>query len=297
MRWEQNEVAIRQEGCLNVWRGFFARAKLAMIASELLALLALACAGGGRSVTGPPPPQPGGEFFYVENFSQSVDGFSVQSGHLAAIPGSGTMIPFPPLSIAADPGGRFLGLIEIQTLIMPQVQLVAIQPGGTLVPGAQVPIAGAARLAFSRNNLLAVIDQDGEQVEVFAIQNGSLTMVSSAPTGSSPADVLFSANSRALYVANRLGDSISVYSISAAGAIQSLQTLSLPFAAGQVIAPVERLRLSPAGDKLAASTGIGQLYVSQVNATDGKLSATKETIVSDGANLEEVIFDLHRRPG
>jgi DNA-binding beta-propeller fold protein YncE len=102
---------------------------------------------------------------------------------------------------------------------------------------------------------------------------------------------LFSANSRALYVANRFGDSISVYSVSAAGAIQSLQTLSLPFAAGQVIAPVERLRLSPAGDKLAATTGIGQLYVSQVNATDGKLSATKETIVSDGANLEEVIFD------
>jgi 6-phosphogluconolactonase (cycloisomerase 2 family) len=58
-----------------------------------------------------------------------------------------------------------------------------------------------------------------------------------------------------------------------------------------VIAPVERLRLSPAGDKLAATTGIGQRYVSQVNATDGKLSATKETIVSDGANLEEVIFD------
>ena len=138
------------------------------------------------------------------------------------------MIPFPPLSIAADPGGRFLGLIEIQNLIMPQVQLVAIQHGGTLVPGAQVPIAGAARLAFSRNTLLAVIDQNGEHVEVFAIQNGSLTMVSSAPTGSSPADVLFSADSRALYVANRLGDSISVYSISAAGAIQSLQTLSLP---------------------------------------------------------------------
>src|SRR5882762_4185285 len=137
MRWEQNEVAIRQEGCLNVWRVVFARAKLAMIASELLALLALACAGGGRSVTGLPPPQSGGEFFYVENFSRSVDGFSVQSGHLAAIPGSGTMIPFPPLSITADPGGRFLGLIEIQNLIMPQVQLVAIQPGGTLVPGAQ----------------------------------------------------------------------------------------------------------------------------------------------------------------
>jgi 6-phosphogluconolactonase (cycloisomerase 2 family) len=289
MRCEQKEVVIQQGGRLSFWRRSFTKAKLAMFASELLALLALACAGGGGTVIEPPPPA--SEFFYVENFSQSVDGFSVQSGHLVAIPGSGTVIPFPPLTIAADPGGQFLGLLEIQNLTTPEVQLVAIQPGGTLVPGAQVPIAGAAGLTFSGSNLLAVIDQNGDQVEVFAIQNGALTMVSSAPTGSNPTDVLFSANGRTLYVANRFGDNISVYSVSAAGAVQPVQTLFLPFAAGQVIAPVERLRLNSAGDKLAATTGIGQLYVSKVNATDGTLSATQETIVAAGANLQEVIFD------
>jgi 6-phosphogluconolactonase (cycloisomerase 2 family) len=139
--------------------------------------------------------------------------------------------------------------------------------------------------------LLAVIDQNDEQVEVFSIQNDKLTLVSSAATGPLPDDVLFSANSRTLYVANTFGDSISVYSVAADGAIQSLQTLPLPFVAGQVIAPVVRLRLNPAGDRLAATTGTGQLYVCQVSATDGALSATKETVVADGVNLEEVIFD------
>jgi 6-phosphogluconolactonase (cycloisomerase 2 family) len=292
MRCEPKKVVFRGEGRLNAWRGVFSRTELAMIASGLLALLAVACAGGGGAAFVPPaPPPPAGEFFYVANLSQFVSGFSVQSGHLAVIPGSGTMLPFPPINFAADPKGQFLGLVEFQNITTLGVQLVAIQPGGTLMPGAQVPVMGAASLAFSGNNLLAVIDQSGEQVEVFAIQNGALSLVSSAPTGALPADVLFSTNNRALYVANSFGDSISVYSVSASGTIQPLQTLPLPFAAGQVIAPVERLRLNPAGDKLAAVTAIGQLYVSRVNTTDGTLSATQETIVADGANLEEVIFD------
>ncbi len=291
MRCEQNEVFLRQEERPKAWRGRSTRAKLAMLTAELLALLALACTGGGGISIGPPPPQPAGEFLYVANLSQFVSGFRVQSGHLAVIPGSGTMLPFPPINFAADPKGQFLGVVEFQNTNTPAVQLLAIQPGGTLAAGAQVPITGAFALAFSGNNLLAVIDQNDEQVEVFAIQNGTLTLVSSAPTGPLPADALFSADDRTLYVANSFGDSISVYSVSASGTMQSLQMLSLPFAAGQIIAPAERLRLNPAGDKLAAVTAIGQLYVSQVSAIDGTLSATTETIVSDGANLQEVIFD------
>jgi hypothetical protein len=260
MRGRPREVIPQQQGRLNVWRWVFAPAQLAMMAGELLALLALACRGGGGSLMGPPPPA--GEFFYVENFSQFVGGFSVQSGHLAAIAGSGTRLPFPPLALAADPKGQFLGLMELQNLATPEVQLLAIQPAGTLLLGAQVPMAGAAKLAFSGNRLLAVIDQNAEQVEVFAIQNGNLTMVSSAPTGALPADVLFNRNNRTLYVANRFGGSISVYSVSSGGAIQPLETLSWPLARGQGMAPVERLGLNSAGDKLAAVTGIGQLYVS-----------------------------------
>jgi 6-phosphogluconolactonase (cycloisomerase 2 family) len=238
-----------------------------------------------------PPPQGAPDFFFVENLSQTIAGFDEQSGHLAVIPGSGTEIPFPPSSLAADPQGQFLGVVEIQDINTRQLQLVAIQAGGTLQPGAHVSVPGAVALAFSGNSLLAVVDQNDEQVEVFSIQNGTLTLASSAPAGPLPVDVLFSADGKKLYVANKFGDSISVYSVTANGTVQPVQTLQLPLAPGQIIAPVVRLRLNPSGDRLAATTGMGQLYVSQVSPTDGTLSGTQETIVANGANLEEVIFD------
>lgn len=261
-----------------------------ILAAIVVAAVVSGCSNGGGTAVAPPPQGPP-DFFFVANLSQTIQGFDQQSGHLAVIPGSGTQIPFPPSSIAADPQGQLLGAVEIQDIHTRQVQLVAIQAGGTLQPGAQVSVPGAVALALSGNRLLAVIDQDDEQVEVFSIQNGTPAMVSSAPTGQLPVDVLFSADGKKLYVANEFGGSISVYSVAANGTVQPVQTLQLQLAPGQIIAPVVRLRFNPSGDRLAATTGMGQLYVSQVGAVDGTLSGTQETIVADGANLQEVIFD------
>jgi len=88
MRCERMEVVFQQGGRLNVWRSIFRKTKIAMFACELLALFALACGGGGGSVTGPPPPAATPEWFFVENFSGNVSGFSASSGKLAPIPGS-----------------------------------------------------------------------------------------------------------------------------------------------------------------------------------------------------------------
>jgi 6-phosphogluconolactonase (cycloisomerase 2 family) len=289
MHWRSKTSAVGLEECFLRGKYGSITARIRFLAVLIVAAAVTGCSGGGSPVS--PPPQGAPDFFFVGNLSQTIAGFDEQSGHLAVIPGSGTEIPFPPSSLAADPQGQFLGVVEIQDINTRQLQLVAIQAGGTLQPGAHVSVPGAVALAFSGNSLLAVVDQNDEQVEVFSIQNGTPTLASSAPAGPLPVDVLFSADGKKLYVANKFGDSISVYSVTANGTVQPVQTLQLPLAPGQIIAPVVRLRLNPSGDRLAATTGMGQLYVSQVSPTDGTLSGTQETIVANGANLEEVIFD------
>jgi 6-phosphogluconolactonase (cycloisomerase 2 family) len=290
MQWRSKTSAIGLEECFLRGEDGSVAARIGFLVVLIVVAALTGCSGGGGTSVSPPPQGPP-DFFFVENLSQTIEGFDEQSGHLAVIPGSGTQIPLPPSSLAADPQGQFLGVVEIQDINARQLQLVAIQAGGTLQPGAHVSVPGAVALAFSGNRLLAVVDQNDEQVEVFSIQNGTPTLVSSAPAGPLPLDVLFSADGKKLYVANEFGDSISVYSVTANGTLQPVQTLQLPLAPGQIIAPVVRLRLNPSGDRLAATTGMGQLYVSQVSPTDGTLSGTQETIVANGANLEEVIFD------
>jgi 6-phosphogluconolactonase (cycloisomerase 2 family) len=290
MQWRSKTSVARLQECFLRGKHGSITTKIKFLAVLIVVAAATGCSGGGGTAVNPPPQGPP-DFFFVANLSQTIQGFDEQSGHLAVIPGSGTQIPFPPSSFAADPPGQFLAAVEIQDINTRQVQLVTIQAGGTLQPGAQVSVSGAVALALSGTRLLAVIDQDDEAVEVFSIQNGTLTLVSSAPTGQLPVDVIFSADGKKLYVANEFGDSISVYSVVANGTVQPVQTLQLPLAPGQIIAPVVRLRLNPSGDRLAATTGTGQLYVSQVSATDGTLSGTQETMVANGANLEEVIFD------
>src|SRR5882762_2648277 len=126
MRYGQKQLVSKQEVRLNIWRGVFTRTKIAMFACELLALLALACGGGGGSVTGPPPPAATPEWFFVENFSGNVSGFSASSGKLAPIPGSSAMFPFALTNFAVKPDGTFLAAIMTTAQLAASFQIANI---------------------------------------------------------------------------------------------------------------------------------------------------------------------------
>jgi len=101
-----------------------------MFACQSLALLALACGGGGGSVTGPPPPAATPEWFFVENFSGNVSGFSASSGKLAPIPGSSAMFPFALTNFAVKPDGTFLAAITTTAQLAASFQIANIASGG-----------------------------------------------------------------------------------------------------------------------------------------------------------------------
>jgi DNA-binding beta-propeller fold protein YncE len=120
-------------------------------------------------------------------------------------------------------------------------------------------------------------------------QSNALFMGATVPTAAGAEDLAFSADGKTLYANN--GSAISVFSVSDDTSLQLLETAILPLAAGQLSGSVVRIRLAAAGNKLAATTLDGWLYVGNVSAVDGTLSGITETQVAQGANLEEVSFD------
>jgi hypothetical protein len=75
-----------------------------------LAATAMACAGG--SSINPPLPRGASEWFFVDNFTGQVGGFSAASGKLELIPGSSlnfsTGSPLPLVTIEVAPSGTFV---------------------------------------------------------------------------------------------------------------------------------------------------------------------------------------------
>src|SRR5207247_7851021 len=109
-------------------------------------------------------------------------------------------------------------------------------------------------------------------------------------TGGSPQDLAFRADGKVLYALNA-GNAISVFSVAPDLSLPLIQNASLPLAAGQLGGNVVRIRLNAAGNKIAASTLDGWLYVGDVNGTDGTISGITEAQAAPSANLEEVVLD------
>jgi DNA-binding beta-propeller fold protein YncE len=267
--------------------------KLAILASGLVTFGLVACYGGGSSYQPPPPPPPGPtEWFFVENFSGNVSGFSAASGLLAPIPGSSVMFPFALTNFALKPDGTFLAAITSTPQLAQNFQIANIASGGamTLQPLTSA-LTTPGGMAISSKGMLAITDSDDSQVQLYLDQNNLLFKGGSAATGGLPEDVAFSADGKTLYVGNDGDGTVSVFSVSDQGALQPVQTAQFYVPSGNPGLAIVRIRLSPSGDTFAATTLDGVLYVAEVSAADHTLSNIHQIQLASLANLEEVIFD------
>jgi hypothetical protein len=275
--------------CGQGWRRGAEGLKVAILAAALTTFSLVAC-NGGRSSSAPPLPPATPEWFFVDNFSGNVSGFSASSGKLAPIPGSSAMFPFALTNSAVQPNGTFLAAITATLQGVSTLQIANIASGGaiSLAPRATTVI-NPSGLAISSEGVLAVSDSTDSTIQLLMFQSNALSVGATVPTAAGAEDLAFSADGKTLYANN--GSAISVFSVSNDTSLQLLQTAILPLAAGQLSGNVVRIRLSAAGNRLAATTLDGWLYAGNVSAVDGTLSGITETQVAPGANLEEVTFD------
>lgn len=238
-----------------------------------------------------PPPVGSTDVFLVANFSGQLSALSVQSGHLSPVAGSLAQFPFPLDNIAAQPDGSLLIAISGPATTGNNAQTAVLQPSDLPMPQAQFSFTAPSAADVSASGFIAITDENDDLVEILAVQNSQVHLIATAPTGPSPRSALFSADGHFLYVGNSFGSSISAYAISITGVPELRQTSQLPLGAGELTAPVVRLRLNPSGSKLVATTAAGQIYISNVNPSDGTLSATQETLAPPDSNFEEVVFD------
>jgi DNA-binding beta-propeller fold protein YncE len=274
--------------CGQAWRSGAEGLQVAILAAALTTFSLVACHGGRSSSAPPPPVTP--EWFFVDNFSGNVSGFSASSGTLAPIPGSSAMFPFALTNFAVEPNGTFLAAITVTLQGVATLQIANIASGGAISPAPRATtVIHPSGLAISSQGVLAVSDSTDSTIQLLMFQSNALFMGATVPTAAGAEDLAFSADGKTLYANN--GSAISVFSVSNDTSLQLLETAILPLAAGQLSGSVVRIRLAAAGNKLAATTLDGWLYVGNVSAVDGTLSGITETQVAQGANLEEVSFD------
>lgn len=267
--------------------------KLPTVAAILMAVFAVACGGGYGTTNPPPPPGNANELFLVDNFSGDVTAFSAASGQLAPVSGGSAMFPMNLIRFAAEPSGMFLAGVTSTAQLATTLQIANIGTGGTLTLApltTAVPTIGG--LAISSQGVLAVLDGANSSVQLMQLQSNLLFQGASAATGPIPQDAAFSGDGSRLYVGNNGDGTISVLAVSQQGAmLQSMQTAHLPIAAGEFTPAIVRVALSPSGNKFAATTFDGRLFVASVSTMDGSLSGFTETKLATNANLEEVVFD------
>jgi DNA-binding beta-propeller fold protein YncE len=272
-------------------KSFFAVLPKLLIAAAVAALLLSACGG---PATLPPviPPTGSSDLFLVENLSGDLAGFAETSGQLTPLANSTARFAFPLFTFGVDPNGTLVAALSGSTLNIGSLQVASIGAGGKLMlQTATTSVVSAARVDVSSQGVIAVSDANHALVKLFTVQSGQFVPGASASAGSQPDDVAFSGDGKFLYVADRAVGSVSVFSVSSAASLQLIQTAQLPLATGEFNPALVRLRLSPAGNKIAATTSDGKIFVADVNATSHKVSNAVEIHVAANANLEEVIFD------
>ena len=292
MRCGLNEVGSKLEAGLKVVPKYFVRSRLWTLASAFLAALATACASGGPGIN--PPPRGALEWFFVDSFTGQVGGFSAASGKLGPLPGSSlnfnTNSSLVLFSLAVDPKGMFVAGIRLDAPTMGTLQIANIASGGAVsLTQLTAPVANPFRMAISSQGVLAV--SDGlSTIQFFSVQNNALVKGPVAQTSVSPQDLDFRADGKVLYVLNG-GSAISVFSVASDLSLQLIENISLPLAPGQLFGSAVRFRLSASGNKIAAATLDGWVYVGDVSATDGTVSGFTEIQAAQNANLQEVALD------
>jgi DNA-binding beta-propeller fold protein YncE len=271
------------------WR----RRRAAVAAVGALALFYFAaCSGGGGSSPVSPPTPAASEWFFVENFSGDVSGFTASSGKLAAIPGSSAQFPIAMTQFAVEPGGSFLAATTVSPQMVSTLQIANIASGDAIsLQPLTTTVTDPGGLAISSKGVIAVTDSTDSTMQLLMVQNGLLFSGGTVATGAFPQDLVFSTDGNALYVGNDGDGTISLFSVANGATPQLLQTAKLFGNPGGPGVAIVRVRLNPSGSKFAATTLDGVLYVADVNATDHSLSNIQQIQVANNANLEEVIFD------
>jgi DNA-binding beta-propeller fold protein YncE len=251
-------------------------------------------AQGGPGGGGPEPvpiPTAATEWFFVDNFSGDFSGFTVQGGKLAPLVGGSVQFPFPVVRGAVDPKGTLLAVLTAQNPTMLGFQTADIGTGGQV---SLTKITNAFNnpsvIAISPEGLVAVADTNNHTVQLLMFQNGATFSTDSFQTGLLPQDMVFSPDGKVLFIANNGDNTISVFS-AGISALNLLQTVVLPQQPGDFGSGLVRIRLSDQGNKLAASTSDGRVYVADVSLKDGNLAKVQEIAVASGANLEDVELD------
>jgi DNA-binding beta-propeller fold protein YncE len=291
MRCGLNGVGLKQEPSLRVARKCLLTSRLRMLASIALATLAMACAGGGSGIH----PFPGGasDWFLVSSFTGQVGGFSAASGRLEPLPGSSLNFSPSSLSFATievAPTGKFVACI----LLNPQtgtttLEIASIASGGAIsLSPLSTTLVDPLGLAISPQGAIAV--SDGVSIQFFTIQNNTLVAGPAQQTTAFPEALAFGPGGKVLYALNA-GSAISVFSVASDLSLQLIQNVNVPLATGQLGGDLVRIRLSAQGNKIAAGTLDGWLYVGDVSAADGTISGLTEIQAAPSANLQETVLD------
>ncbi len=193
------------------------------------------------------------------------------TGRLVPVPGSPFAAGGGPVSVAFSPDGSLLATADQSGS---SLSLSSVSASGALTPVSGSPFNfgldthAPDALAYNPDgHLIAMVGAGGNSIATFSVLAGAVAPVSGSPfsvwspsgggyAGSTssfdPVDVAFSPNGAFLATANILGDSVSVFSVDAAGALTPVagspfETGSSPGADPDVVA------FSPSGDLLAVA--------------------------------------------
>src|SRR5437764_6507247 len=155
--------------------------------------------------------------------------------------------------------------------------------------GLTAPVANAYRMAIASQGVIAISD-GFSTIQFFTLQNDALLAGPAVQTSVSPQDLAFRPDGNVLYALNA-GGAIAVFSVAPDLSLQLIQDAPLPLVPGQLGGNAVRIRLNAAGNKIAATTLDGWVYVGDVNGTDGTVSGITEAQAAPNANLQEVVLD------
>lgn len=257
-----------------------------------LALLLPGCSGnfGFFSQTSPPPA--GSDLFLVADLSGDVAGYSSASGQLISIAGSSVTFPSILDGFATDPGGTIAVGLSRAALVPDTLQAASIGAGGQFtLQGSTNTFMNSTGLAISSLGVIAVSAPTGPTVQLFTVQDGQFVAGTSAAAGTFAQDLAFSPSGSFLYVADGGTGIISVLGVSSASSLELLGTAQMPVAAGETTPHLQHVRLDSAGDKIAAITQDGRVFVAAVNTVTGLISNAAEAHATGAVNLEALAFD------
>ena len=219
--------------------------------------------------------------YVTEPRASQLAGFSIDPniGILTPISGSPFPAPGSPSSIAVDPAGKFVFLLDQTT----GVNVYTIAADGTLKAVNGSPFAAGSSPAslaiYPQGGFLYAANQAANTLSAFAINatTGALTQVTGSPfpTGNSPVSVTLDPTGRFLYVANQGDSTISAFTIDSTSGVPT-PIGGLPVTTGTL--PVSVAAESSGQFVYALSAvseiagGTGNLSAYTINGTTGALT-------------------------